>query len=596
MANQLGTSDDEGEDDAALIDAFFLPGGILDPEDDVDVGFKSSVSPEDAHTFSLHSVASPVSLNPWNTLHTTQADTEAHWIIDHAPHLQSRLLETLQSDSTSPRQQNYPLRGSLSANALPADTLVHPPEFLRSTSEHEGSGNTRFPLTEDTVTGNAASSVWQVKTSRSISFADVIRSSPSFTFDTPERKQQRHPGHTLTMEDGGKSYTTGKPVPRARSSSPLANRANQSTFTFPKVRTKKVSRHVDKPAQPMTEWNDVDRGSVGRAGAQPSSNEKILATQPRPNSMLPNLLFDSDDDTHEISDESPSKSLVHVPHDVDISTTSEPSRKAATESNTVDLSLPVFDAHHASSLDKEQVQIDKKVQDTTTVSFSEPSNSMKTNAQSKKDEIITLLAPSLNKLMVFLNYVTLFLWNLAQLIAVGGRNVLIYASWEVSLNDDTLACYLLLYTLPMICDRMMALFSLPHFLPHVISTMCLYYFLCRFPSQPSWTNSSRVSDEASILILNAFRCYLPLALILEGFREPNLMVMLLDKSSRLVLAYFLSMLRAGFLLSPVGWLGWSFQMILAFWLPDGFLSSCIISLSGLSLLRLLSTLPARKSA
>jgi hypothetical protein len=606
MEYRIGTRYDEGEDDSALIDAFFLPGGILDPEDDVDVGYKDSLSSECTPSLSINSIASPVSLNPWNTLQATQVDAGADWVIDHTPRSQSCLPETLPSDGTTPRQQNQSSGGSFSANAPLADSVVHLRGFRRPTPDNVESTNSPSPLVEDRTTGNAVSSTEQTKTRRSISFADVIRSSPSATFDTPERlPQKRHPGQNSTTENGGSSCSTGKQVPRARSSSPLGNRTDQSKTIFQKLPAKKVSRQVDKPTQPLTEWNDVDRSSVGRIASQSNIVESTPVTQPRPSSKFPNLLFDSDDDTHEKNDESSSEPLLHIPHDCNgkMSHTSELNRTAAFDESEPDLSHAVFDSEHAVSLDAQQFKIDERDEkgpDTPTASLSEPSNVRKKNASSTKSEstnseIITLLALLLDKLMVSIYYLAFFLWNLALLIAFGSRNVLIYATWEASFNDGALVCYLLLYTLPIICDWMMAHLSLPHFFPHVVSTVCLY-FLSSFPSQPPRTNSSRVSNEASRLFLVAFRYYLPLALILEGFKEPNSMVMLLNQSSRLVLAYFLSMLQAGFLLSPVAWLGWSIQVILAFWLPEGFLSSCIISLSGLSLIWLMSVLPVRKTA
>lgn len=615
----------EAEDDATLIDAFFLPGGILDPENDSDTGYRDAFSYEDTHSFIIPSFPSPVSLNPWETSQAEPDDAAMDWLGTHSPSSRSLLPEILPSALSPSRQQASinPANHVL----LPASVTVPPPGFHRFSSEKTESRNTEPSSTEDSAYAKRTLNLTsQIQLSGSISFADIIRSYPSSTLASPERKlNETQPRHYPRKENDEKFYSIKIQKPRARSSSPkmfIRNGTARSVPNFHKARTKETSKQVgkdtvhstewndaDRNASPIfsTEWNAVDRNSLCRATSKLDNIGTTAAVQMRPRFEYPVLRYDSDDDNHSKAD-SPSEPSIDLSQDCIVNAsqilpTERPIGVSVAGDAKADFSHTVSDTEDADAQRAKTFKATESkanIQCATAKSLPESSDVNKTyffstESETFNSEVFAVLAPLLEQLIMSTNYVARLLWIMTQLIAIGARNIFIYATFEASLSDGTLSCYLVLYTLPMLCDWFMIRASLPHFLPHVISTFSLC-FLSQVPGHPPRTTASGVSDDACRLILHAFQCYLSLTTLLEGFKGPNCMIMSLDSSTRLVLAYVLSMLRAGFLLSPLGWFGWSIQVILSSWLPEGLLSSCILSLSGLALLRLTSELPDHKAS
>jgi hypothetical protein len=197
-------------------------------------------------------------------------------------------------------------------------------------------------------------------------------------------------------------------------------------------------------------------------------------------------------------------------------------------------------------------------------------------------------------------------------------NTFKYAAAEVEQSDTgSFFCYLVFYVVPNACDGIMSLCSLPHFTPHVVSSVALF-FLCH-PTSTSGNGSSsnggggnkkrihrsrsqivdRQAEAICTFLLQLSRYSIPFDLFLEGFGQPNTNLMTLDVSSRLLLAYMLSLLRANLVLSPVVWMCWSIQVILSVHLPlsdqnpnTSKLMECLLLLIGLASLRLCTIVQA----
>ncbi|GKY96940.1 hypothetical protein MPSEU_000653000 [Mayamaea pseudoterrestris] len=196
-----------------------------------------------------------------------------------------------------------------------------------------------------------------------------------------------------------------------------------------------------------------------------------------------------------------------------------------------------------------------------------------------------------------------FLANTIIIIALMLANAFKYAAAEVEQSEHgTFICYLTFYVLPNVCDVIMTLFSVPHFTPHVLSSLALY-LLCH-PGRDGATWSAGVGSKRKIyrsktptdqqaeivccFVLQICRYTVPFELILNGFSHPNVQLMMMDVPCRLLLAYILSLLRSNLLLSPVAWVCCAVQVILSVQLPCNKGTDCLLMLIGLASIRLSS--------
>lgn len=188
------------------------------------------------------------------------------------------------------------------------------------------------------------------------------------------------------------------------------------------------------------------------------------------------------------------------------------------------------------------------------------------------------------------------------------------------------SCYLVLYLSPFLSDMLMSNTDCPHYTPHIISNVALYALSMRLTGlssidyasgapakrgKPSVRDSNNGVTAASAKpssayipesdrrqleydfchrILRSLRYAIPCSFVLEGFSDANASFAMADAPVRLVLAYLLSLVRHGLLLSPLAWIGWSTQILLAAYLPGGFLLDLFLVVVGLAFIRLVSTL------
>lgn len=622
MEDSFGNRGDErDEDEAAVVGAFFLPGGILDPEDDSVIGYRDDVSYDADVSFLVPPLSSPVSLNPWlnSNASTDRSPTDpvTKWIGGDGSSPQCLLSPTPLPSLSPPRLLGHsdssfqPGNNTLS----PANIIVPPPGF-HSVAKTDSANHVSSSINDDSSKKETLALVDQMKAGGPTSFADVIRSSPCTTFTTPERQSnQRQPiYHTNNTEMNKKSYEIDFSTPQTKSISP-GRRKNDSTASSAstvqqsRTRTNRISKHIERTTISSTEWNSVDRNSTGRA----SSRLDNVGTSPPPRDLqsggYPHRFYDSENEDQSTTDSSSAPSFeptssLGTTDDINVDRSQIPQPMDVKGDSAETHNRPDVPHRREAKVfvrkDSKPVNRSQTHGQFSTAPFLEPSNRIKRNTASTQSEsvfkdVLAVFVPLLRHLVAVTVKVILFLWEAAQLVTAGVRNVLVYATWESFRWDGALSCYLVLYILPTICDWIMLHASLPPFSPHIISTVSLY-FLSGFPDMSATKNSGKVSDEVCRLLLNTFRYYLPLSMIFEGFRGPNTTIMMLDKSTRLILAYLLSMLRAGLLFSPIGWLGWSVQVLISVWLPEGIVLSCILPLLGLALIQFMSALPAHTRA
>jgi hypothetical protein len=191
--------------------------------------------------------------------------------------------------------------------------------------------------------------------------------------------------------------------------------------------------------------------------------------------------------------------------------------------------------------------------------------------------------------------------------------------------SPTVLCYYVFCLMPTVCDWLMLhIGNLPHFTPHILSNLAMYY-VCRILSQDSADSSQRrksskrslsgaigvtsngysvnlaqdhcsdrFGNEVCQLILRVICFALPLLFVIEGFSDSNAGFLLLEDQNRMILAYILSLLKRGHILSPVAWVGWSVQILLSTYITES-IGRPLQFLFGLAFIRLVTVLQSEKS-
>lgn len=189
-------------------------------------------------------------------------------------------------------------------------------------------------------------------------------------------------------------------------------------------------------------------------------------------------------------------------------------------------------------------------------------------------------------------------------------------------GSPSVLCYYVFCLMPVLCNLLMThVGNLPHFTPHLLSNLAVYY-VCRLLSHVSTDpspnrrksskklfsfstsvgnntasynhslsqqqNSDRFGNEVCQSILRLVAMALPIVFFVEGFSQSNSSFMLYTAHKRMILAYVLSLFKRGLILSPVAWIGWSVQVLLAAYVPAGSVLNAIQFFLGLAFIRLVT--------
>ena len=187
---------------------------------------------------------------------------------------------------------------------------------------------------------------------------------------------------------------------------------------------------------------------------------------------------------------------------------------------------------------------------------------------------------------------------------------------EAMQNPRAAFYFAIMYFTPHCMSMLMNCVILPHWVPHLVSYAVLYG-LCKQPynvqnntssghhtqvdgdsdnSQESKNGTAQSEDskehemsarDVCRLILRQIRLNIPMMLLLEGFSHEIGTVMTLNGPGRLITAFVILILRLGLLVSPTAWLCIALQVLMAsymHWIP---LIDLYVVLVGLASIRLI---------
>lgn len=179
-------------------------------------------------------------------------------------------------------------------------------------------------------------------------------------------------------------------------------------------------------------------------------------------------------------------------------------------------------------------------------------------------------------------------------------------------------CYTVFYCLPSWCNTLAKHVDVPHWSAHFIITIGIY--LVSHPVKPGILHRGDfpVSDVVGALFRNGnhcdqvfidkyerraavrkrnericskclriLRCCLPIFCLIDGFSYDGATIIGDSGASRLTTAYMMSLVRRNLAFSPIGWVSWAVQLLVATYLDVWILRDIIVLLLGLSSIRLI---------
>lgn len=191
-----------------------------------------------------------------------------------------------------------------------------------------------------------------------------------------------------------------------------------------------------------------------------------------------------------------------------------------------------------------------------------------------------------------------------------------FALVEVVEEPKVTICYLIFYFMPYFCSLLLRFFVIPHWTPHFLTTIAVWSLCSQITAGPIHMGTisiDRVPDlllkNGSVLstetrprderacrtILRILRFVLPLFFFADGFSTEFGTIMGVSGSSRLTTAYMMSLVRKSLVSSPIGWVSWAMQVLLATHHPSSLLVDLLVLVSGLSSVRLIRYLEVRRS-
>jgi hypothetical protein len=195
----------------------------------------------------------------------------------------------------------------------------------------------------------------------------------------------------------------------------------------------------------------------------------------------------------------------------------------------------------------------------------------------------------------------------------------LFQVWKYSLieaveESNVAICYLVFYFMPYFCSLLMEFFNIPHWAPHLITSAAVFLLCNQVRAGPLHLENvsifklaeiskktegsegeSRPRDErACRTILTILRFVLPIFFIADGFSTEFGTIMGVSGASRLTTAYMMSLVRKNLVSSPVGWVSWAIQVLVATYYPAWSLLDQVVLVVGLSSIRLIRYLEGRR--
>jgi hypothetical protein len=209
----------------------------------------------------------------------------------------------------------------------------------------------------------------------------------------------------------------------------------------------------------------------------------------------------------------------------------------------------------------------------------------------------------------------------------------LFLVWKYSLIEaveetNVTICYMVFYLMPRFCSLLMEFVNLPHWTPHVITSVAVFTLCNQIkpgPLQPKEAalifqltdptggdslkesngtssqgeevqdNENPRDERACRSILRILRYVLPTFFVADGFSSEFGTIIGVSGSSRLTTAFMMSLVRKNSISSPIGWVSWAVQVLLATYYSPSSILDQVILVVGLSSIRLIRYLEGKRS-
>jgi len=517
----------EEEDEAAFIDSFFLPGGILDPED-VNV-------PTDGPLLLPTMPRTSLSANPWEQ--NFPVPTEESSAIPAKSFLSQSSSGPLDIAVEDVLNGSYVARDSPtvpSSRSLSTDTTLEL-ESTAPTDPPPPSNSSSFPASQQRLDYLSAAKKHEMATSvsdsslRSASFDQVAALRPR---KSPRQQTHRSPKITSPISPKQSSHAPNDQRPQ-----------NQDTNQ-----------------QQWKETIPTNRRSRRQASKSPLMKPVAAPRDPPKLSFFRDPFEDLSTSHHSVSSQSENED--------------ELSTLKALKKRTV-------------------VTTPTRV---TTQRESQNKLPMKENSYSSRDssDVVAIISALVADFVAFVKKYTSMIVRVLMVLCSMTIKSIHAVFWSQKLSEAIGSVYVVFFGCPMFCDLLMRYFSVPPMSPHFVSTMALYFVAHRSKARDRF-RCTPISNKLCDRLLQVYRIYLPIGLILEGFDYYNIQVMLCSDTTRLMFAFVLCLIRLGQILSPVAWVSLSIQILISQGLPAGILAEYMVILIGATTIQLLERLRLHES-
>ena len=217
----------------------------------------------------------------------------------------------------------------------------------------------------------------------------------------------------------------------------------------------------------------------------------------------------------------------------------------------------------------------------------------------------------------------------------------LFQVWKYSLIEaveepHVTICYMVFYLMPKFCSLLIEFINLPHWTPHLITSVAVFLLcnqvkagqlhsessslLFHLTESSSFINEKTGSDDqvgstsqkdddrkrpgkgsgsprdekACRTILRILRFVLPTFFIADGFSSEFGTIIGDSGASRLTTAYMMSLVRKNLVSSPIGWISWAVQVLVATYFRSSSMLDQVVLVVGLSSIRLIRYLEGQR--
>jgi hypothetical protein len=239
-----------------------------------------------------------------------------------------------------------------------------------------------------------------------------------------------------------------------------------------------------------------------------------------------------------------------------------------------------------------------------------------------KDVLTIWISQFLSSLRVVLVTITKALILFASFLLQVWKSSLIEAVEEVSVT----ICYMVFYFMPRFCSLIMQHVNLPHWTPHLLTTVAVFSLCNQIKPGPLQEESASIfqraeqstddqakdssqsltsqdpaetetprDERACKTILQILRYVLPAFFLADGLSSKFGTIMGVSGASRLTTAFMMSLVRKNIVSSPIGWISWAVQVLVATYYSSSSLLDQVVFVVGLSSIRLIRYLEVQRA-